>query len=121
MAPTCLAVRGMCDQMGEDAALEHVRGCVQRFNVAVGGQNTPTSGYHETVTAFWIKLLSAFLQAKQPISRPEFATLAVAEYGEQKDIYRHYWDFDVVASTVARAQWMPPNLARIEATCSSPQ
>ena len=29
--------------------------CVGRYNEAVGGKNTETSGYHETITVFWIK------------------------------------------------------------------
>jgi len=44
--------------LGEAAAIDRMRDRVSAFNLAVGGQNTPTSGYHETVTVFWIKLLA---------------------------------------------------------------
>jgi hypothetical protein len=101
-------------RLGEAAALDHMRMCVKRYNEAVGGKNTATSGYHETVTAFWIKLLHAFLLEKQPIDRAEFATLTVEHYASQRDIYQRYYDFDVVASTEARARWIPPNLKPIE-------
>ena len=99
--------------LGEEAALKHMRGCVQRYNVAVGGQNTATSGYHETVTIFWIKLLSTFLLNRQPMARSEFVNLAVAHFEPQRDIYARYYDFDVIASAEARARWIPPNLAAI--------
>jgi hypothetical protein len=33
---------------------------VAAYNVAVGGPNTETGGYHETVTVLWIKILSGF-------------------------------------------------------------
>ncbi|WP_263380641.1 hypothetical protein [Granulicella paludicola] len=99
--------------LGEEAALKHMRGCVQRYNVAVGGQNTPTSGYNETVTAFWIKLLNEFLKSRQPMARSEFVNLAVTHFEPQRDIYARYYDFDVIASIEARVRWIPPNLAAL--------
>jgi hypothetical protein len=94
--------------LGADAALDHMRICIRRFNISVGGQNTPTSGYHETLTVFWIKLLDALLRRSQPIPRADFANLAVATYSNQRDIFRRFYDFDVVNSTEARATWIPP-------------
>jgi hypothetical protein len=100
-------------QFGEARALDHMRTCVQRYNLAVGGQNTATDGYHETVTVFWIKLLHAYLQLKQPIDPTAFATAAVDHFIPQRDIYRRYYDYDIVASTEARSSWFPPNLQPI--------
>jgi hypothetical protein len=100
-------------QLGEDAALDHMRLCVKRYNVAVGGQNTATSGYHETVTVFWIKLLGALLQGKQPIALVDFVNCAVNHFAPQRDIYSRYYDFDVIASAEARSHWIPPNLAPV--------
>jgi hypothetical protein len=100
-------------RLGEAAALEHMRTCVRRFNEAVGGKNTETSGYHETVTVFWIKLLHAYLATKQPIGRAGFAALAVARFEQQREIFQKYYDFDVVASVEARARWVAPNLRSI--------
>jgi hypothetical protein len=101
-------------RLGEAAALDHMRVCVRRYNEAVGGQNTETSGYHETVTAFWIKLLHAYLLTKQPVGRAEFAAMTIAHFVPQRDIYRRYYDFDVVASTEARARWVQPNLQSLD-------
>jgi hypothetical protein len=97
-------------RLGEREALDHMRFSVQRYNVAVGGQNTATSGYHETVTGFWIKLLAAFLVTRQPISRADFATLAVSHFSPQRDIYTRYYSYDLIADTAARAQWRAPDL-----------
>lgn len=36
--------------MQREAALAKMRECVRRYNESVGGKNTETSGYHETVT-----------------------------------------------------------------------
>jgi hypothetical protein len=97
-------------QLGEEAALDHMRTCVKRYNLAVGGQNTATSGYHETVTVFWIKLLSEFLREHPPMHRAAFVKHAVEHFAPQRNIYREFYDFDVVASTAARATWIAPTL-----------
>ncbi len=100
--------------LGEQAAIDRMRARVSAFNLAVGGQNTATSGYHETVTVFWIKLLALVcenLRALHPEhSRGEVAHAAVRELESQRNIYREYYDFDVVASEEARRTWIAPNI-----------
>ena len=101
-------------RLGQSSAINHMRRCVRRYNEAVGGKNTATSGYHETITVFWIKVLDALLLHAQPIGRAEFATLAVGRFTPQRDLFRRFYDFDVIASTEARAVWIPPTREEIE-------
>ena len=42
----------------------------------------------------------------------EFAGLAVEHFVEQKEIFKRYYDFDLVGSTEARLGWVKPNLKR---------
>lgn len=35
---------------------------IKTYNVSVGGHNTDTDGYHETITLFWIKKIDAKLK-----------------------------------------------------------
>ncbi|CAN5637254.1 hypothetical protein BH10ACI4_BH10ACI4_06950 [soil metagenome] len=100
--------------LGESAAIDHMRTCVSTYNLAVGGQNTPTSGYHETVTVFWIKLLSQFRGEHPTLDRATFATLCVEHFSPQRDLLRRYYDYDVVASTDARCVWHPPTLQSLD-------
>jgi hypothetical protein len=95
---------------GEQVALDRMRAKVSAYNVAVGGQNTPTSGYHETVTVLWIKILTAFRREHPALARAPFAVLAVEKFASQKDILSRYYDFDIVASPDARRTWQPPTL-----------
>lgn len=97
-------------QMGRDAALAKMRVCVRRYNESVGGQNTDSSGYHETITVMWIRLLDELLYKSGPIDRASFAALAVERFGLRRDIFREYYDFDLVASTEARLRWVEPTL-----------
>jgi len=101
--------------LGEAAAIAHMRVCIRRFNESVGGKNTETSGYHETITLFWIKLLSALLRAQtNSIARATFAALAVERFATDRALLSRYYDFDVVNSVEARRAWIPPTLATLE-------
>ena len=97
--------------LGEAAAIARMRDRVSAFNLAVGGQNTPTSGYHETVTVFWIKLLAAHHDLDE--TRAAFAQRAVNDFVANRTIYADYYDYDVISSTEARRTWIPPNLRRL--------
>ena len=99
---------------GESAAIARMRERVSAYNVAVGGQNTATSGYHETITLFWIKILAKAMEEATQLSgdrsaRSQFAHACVERFVGQKSIYADYYDFDLVASAEARQIWMAPN------------
>jgi len=100
--------------LGQAAALEKMRVCVRRYNESVGGQNTETSGYHETITVMWIRLLDGLLRELGEMERAAFAARAVERFVEQRDIFRRYYDFDVVKSTEARLRWVEPNLGVLD-------
>lgn len=100
--------------MGEEAATAAMRTNVSRFNESVGGKNTETSGYHETVTVAWIKMLAALHARSKTLPREEFAALAVAHFAPQRDIFKRHYDFDLLQSTPARVGWIEPNLAPLE-------
>ncbi|WP_263417784.1 hypothetical protein [Terriglobus albidus] len=46
--------------LGPEAALTEMRRHIRAYNEAVGTQNTDSSGYHETITVFWIRMLEHF-------------------------------------------------------------
>jgi hypothetical protein len=100
--------------LGEVQATDKMRLCVRRYNEAVGGKNTETSGYHETITVAWIKLLAGLLREAGPMDRASFAALAVHRFEGDRNIFRKYYDFDLVASVEARKTWMPPTLASFD-------
>jgi hypothetical protein len=100
--------------LGERAAAGQMRRCVRRYNVATGGQNTETSGYHETVTLAWIKLLAGLLRDAQPMERAEFAKLALSRFENNRKILERYYEVDILSSTEARRQWVPPTLAPLD-------
>lgn len=97
-------------ELGRESALTKMRECVRRYNESVGGRNTETGGYHETITAMWIRLLDSLWRECQPMERAAFAAHAVAMFEPRKAVFREYYDFDVVGSTEARLRWVEPTL-----------
>ncbi|HXJ41646.1 MAG TPA: hypothetical protein VNH18_20390 [Bryobacteraceae bacterium] len=97
---------------GYDDALDQLRVRIPEYNVRQGGQNTRDSGYHETLTCFWFHVVSDFL-ADLPPGTPRIDAIraAAAEFGSTPGLFRAYYDFDVVKSQTARAEWMEPSEA----------
>ena len=98
----CYAVR-----YGETAVDELRRG-IKRHNAAVGTLDTATSGYHETLTCFWTGVVSRLVEG---YSDPWLAARhAVARVGQDRDLHRLYYSFDLVRDASARASFVPPDL-----------
>jgi len=101
-------------RLGAEEALERMRTCVRRYNESVGGKNTETSGYHETITVMWIKLLDGLRRESGVMERAAFAALAVERFLGRRDIFREYYDFDLVGSKEARLGWVEPTLRGLD-------
>jgi hypothetical protein len=100
--------------VGEAVAIDTMRLRVSRYNEAVGGRNTDTSGYHETITIGWIKLLRNLLHESGPIGRAPFAARAVERYANNRSALAAYYDFDLPGSVEARRAWVPPTRGSLD-------
>jgi hypothetical protein len=87
-----------------------MRARIRAFNLSVGTANTETSGYHETLTQFWLQIVAELLRQRQPTSRLEAAQQAVAIFGEARTLHTLYYSGNVVTDTQARRQWRAPDL-----------
>ena len=93
----------------ESEVTDRVRRGIQHYNESVGTRNTPDAGYHETLTLFWLAIVSDYL-GRRDGQATKLAVIreVVAEFASQRDLYRRYYSFDVVNSREARAKWVPP-------------
>jgi hypothetical protein len=99
-----------------DVALVRLREGIVRYNVACGVANTENSGYHETVTRFYVWLIGAFLcKADRALSLDELAEKLIAEHGH-KDVPLQYYSRQRLMSSAARLDWVEPDLAPLELT-----
>lgn len=93
-----------------DDALERIRSGVQALNRANGVIETPTSGYHETVTVAWARIVSVTLSAHGP--RGDFDTFADANpHVLTKSLLRLYYTHDRIFTEQAKSSFVEPDLA----------
>ena len=95
-------------------ATERVRRGIQRYNAAHGIRTTPTGGYHETLTLFWLRAVRAFLEAERNEGRAltSLANELVATADSQLPL-RHYTRARLF-SPEARASWVEPDLKSLD-------
>lgn len=106
---------GDLTRMSAAEAVPFLRERIAAYNVAQGGQNTETSGYHETLTVFWVKIVAAHLAGlDSSLSRLERVRSTVETFAGQSGLFREYWSFDVVKSREARHGWVPPDLRPLD-------
>ena len=84
---------------------------IRRYNEAVGGRNTATEGYHETIThaSHAAAAHHAALHEQTPL-HVMAAGLLAGPYGD-KDWLLAYWSRDRLFSPRARAAFVPPDKA----------
>jgi len=88
---------------------DRIRHGIQRYNHSQGIETTPTSGYHETLTLFWIETVREHLRSTAPQTRLAAVRGAVKVFGLMSDLPKKRYTFDVFQSTEARARWIPPD------------
>ncbi len=100
---------GACYILDGNSALDRLRANIPVYNVSQGGKNTEDSGYHETLTCFWHDAIRDFIGTlPDGLDRLAIARAVVTEFAPKSDLFREYYDFDVVNSREARARWIPP-------------
>ncbi len=99
--------------MPESELLSHIRPRIRAYNTAVGVENTTTSGYHETLTVFYIQVVVRFLKdfiARETMPQlPEtlINALLQSECAERTYPLRFYTK-ERLFSAEARMEWLPP-------------
>jgi hypothetical protein len=87
-----------------------IRMGLKRYLEANGVQTTPTSGYHETLTLFWICAVSFYLAA----AGKDRSVLALANgllrLLGNKDLPLRYYTRERLMSPLARVSWVEPDV-----------
>ena len=67
------------------------------------------TGYHETTTLFWLRVVSGFVAERENLALPELANALIEHCVDKNLISRHY-SADLLASAKATAEWVEPDL-----------
>ena len=95
----------------EARATEKVVSGILHFNSVNGIEKTRTSGYHETLTLFWLAVVGRYLR-KLPADLPllEKINRSVATYEGQLRLFLEHYSPERIWSWEARLAWMEPDL-----------
>jgi hypothetical protein len=98
-------------QHGPATALDLLRERILAYNVSVGTLNTDTSGYHETMTRFYVVVIDRFLATEdRRADLDELANRLIAAHGDRRLPLQHYSE-PRLFSIVARHSWVEPDFA----------
>jgi hypothetical protein len=97
-------------EFGPAGALVRLRTTIAAYNESIGTANTDTSGYHETITRFYVAVIARFLDEDDG-SRPldMLAERLIAKYGE-RDLPLRFYTRERLFSVEARRGWVEPDL-----------
>ncbi|KJH71709.1 hypothetical protein [Aliterella atlantica] len=94
----------------EEQAINCMRDRIRKYNVATGVENTKNSGYHETITLFWLRVISNYLISEiQVYELVDIANKLLNTYKNSGLVFEYY-SRNLLLSFVARSNWIEPNL-----------
>ncbi len=97
------------ERFSEEEAIFKLRHGIKSYNLSVGTENTDTSGYHETLTVFWLKLIKEYLntQKHQALVNNVNTFLHLITSGTGFPLI--FYSGEVLFSKEARHHWVEPN------------
>jgi hypothetical protein len=100
------------NRYGAEGALARLRVGIRLLNDANGVLNTPSGGYHETITCAYVMLLSEFLEAcPKDMPMSERVKRLTASPLADKNILLSFYSREKLISALARAKWVEPDIA----------
>lgn len=94
-----------------DAAQRDMPGMIRAYNESVGGINSDTEGYHETITQASLRAARHMTDSAAPGTPLHLVLgdLMAGEFGKS-DWLLTYWSKPVLFSVAARREWVEPDL-----------
>ena len=94
----------------EQEAIEQIRNNIKRYNAAMGIETTKNSGYHETMTLFWVWMVRDYLSVNYHQNSILQLTNRLLNTHNNKYLPLQYYTQDLLMSWEARINWVEPNL-----------
>ena len=98
-----------------DAAVDRIRGAIQRFAAALGASQK----YHETITVAWMILLDE-ARARMPADAALADVLLAYPVFADKNLPLSFYSRDRLFSEAARTGWIAPDLGPLVVDSSGP-
>lgn len=96
-----------------EKTLNYLREQIKEYNISVGTENNDNSGYHETLTVFWLKVVTEFSNIKNLSDTELVYTLFTKTMLSSSKFPMKFYSKDLLFSKTARQKWIEPNLLPI--------
>ncbi len=80
------------------------------YNLSVGGENTGSGGYHETMTIFWMEVLHFYLSEFPEYSLLELCNGFLQSPLADKKLPLYFYDSEKLMSPFYRSRFVAPDL-----------
>jgi len=94
----------------QQRGLDAIRTGIQRLNEANGVPQTPTGGYHETITRAYAHLIADFLSEQREGTLAQRVGVLLASPLAHKNALLEYYSKELLMSVAARGEWSGPDL-----------
>ncbi|HYI49423.1 MAG TPA: hypothetical protein VEX35_13255 [Allosphingosinicella sp.] len=88
-------------------------GLIRRYNESVGGVNSDTEGYHETITQVFIRTLRRVLAGSEGRGLAERVNAVLLAPEGRRDWPLRFYSAELLFSKAARLGWVEPDLAAL--------
>lgn len=99
-----------CVKLPLPQAIQKIKSGIKAYNVSVGGENTAVSGYHETITLFYINEVTSYLitSGVTTLTDETLSTFLQQPFLKKNYIFRFY-SREVLMSPHARQHLVAPD------------
>ena len=98
------------DRYGPDEALTCLRDGIRALNDSHGTINSASSGYHETITRAYVRLIAGFFAGCADLPLPERVAGLIGGSVGERDALLRYYSRETLLSAQARAEWVEPDV-----------
>lgn len=102
---------GLCflKQFEKFEATCRMKSGIVSYNLSVGGENTGSGGYHETMTIFWMEVLHFYVREFPEYSLPALCNRFLQSPLADKKLPFYFYDQELLMSPLYRSRYVAPD------------
>ena len=98
------------DRYGPDEALARLRAGIRALNDSHGTINSSSSGYHETITRAYVRVIAGCFAGCADLPLPDRVAGLIRGSSGERDALLRYYSRETLLSAHARAEWVEPDV-----------
>lgn len=102
-----------CRKYPPEDTLREMRTAIKTYNEAVGGVNSDTSGYHETLTYFWLETTALFVKNHPSENEAELWQALLQTDAAKSGYPLQFYSRETLFSVTAHKTPVAPDLAPV--------